>query len=147
MYCRLSLTHRICISQTGCKSITLYGMSHGTKDPHFSGEFVSGEKSRFLNLTSVCCKQHVCRNLHLDVPSEVWYMLVSSWCYLRTQGRVVVECWFLTSSECTLGVLHMWIWALEGTFHLCNSPAVCCRVFDTCGRCHVDYSNSVLWRG
>ena len=147
----------------------------GTKDPHLSDECDSSEMSKLLNLTSVSCKQCVCRNLHLYVPSEVWYMLVSSrcylrtqprvvveywsvsckqrvcrnlhlyvpsevWymlvssrCYLRTQARVVVEYWFRTSSECTLGMLHMKIWAIEGTFHLYSSPAVCCGVFDPSG--------------
>ena len=66
----------------------------GTKDPHLSDECVSGEKSNLLNLTSVTFKQYVCWNLHLYIPCEVIYMLVSSRCYLRTQGRVIVECWF-----------------------------------------------------
>ena len=47
----------------------------------------------------------------------------------KDQGRVVVEYYFLTSSECTLGMLHMKVWAIEGTFHLCSSAAVHCRVF------------------
>ena len=69
--CKLSLTHWICISQAGCKSISLYDMSHKAKDPHLSDECGSGEKSKLLNLTSVSCKQHVRRHLHLYAPSEV----------------------------------------------------------------------------
>ena len=89
----LSLTHlELCLSSRLQKYFLLYtACLTGTKDLLLSDECGSSRKPMLLNLTSVCCKQGVCRNLHLYVPSVVSCMLVSSRCYLRTQASLLVH--------------------------------------------------------